>query len=274
MAEKVKNYIRKIRYLRHPYLIYRAILRPFEQRESKKNRSRISEYERNYESFEKGVEILTNVTEPNVVTLKKELDDSIFLRHIDSCIKQLKGTGGPISFESGLLLYVLIRRLDPKIVVETGVANGISSAFILKALNANANGGLYSIDLHYREGVIVPLGKSLGWVIPEELRPRWTLMLGESTRILPKMLDGLQSIDIFIHDSRHTYKNMINEYNIVWPYLKDGGILLSDDVIDNNAFLEFADKVKLPLVVIDRLGAIRKDLKDSLKTFKDSINIV
>lgn len=144
--------------------------------------------------------------------------------------------------------------------METGVANGISSSFILKALEENAGGRLYSLDLHYREGVSVPSGKRLGWVIPEELMHRWSLILGESTKVLPKLLRELGSIDIFFHDSRHTYRTMMREYSIAWPYIRKGGLLLSDDVTCNDAFLDFSGFVKqYPVILLGRVGAIRKD---------------
>jgi predicted O-methyltransferase YrrM len=199
-----------------------------------------------------------NVNKSDIVKLIRELEDSNFLRYINSCIEQTRGIGGSMDIEYGQLLYVLVRISKPAVVVETGVANGVSSSFILKALDDNARGRLYSIDLHYREGVAVPLGKELGWVIPWELRNRWSLVLGESTRILPKLLRRLRCIDFFLHDSRHTYKTMMNEYNIVWPYLRYGGLLLSDDVIENDAFIDFADRVKMHFVVVGRMGVIKK----------------
>jgi len=44
-------------------------------------------------------------------------------------------------------LYNLIRDTRPSIVVETGVASGVSTAYILQALEDNRKGKLYSIDL-------------------------------------------------------------------------------------------------------------------------------
>lgn len=44
-------------------------------------------------------------------------------------------------------LYLLIRAIKPAIVVETGVAAGISSSHILKALCDNGSGFLHSVDL-------------------------------------------------------------------------------------------------------------------------------
>ena len=44
-------------------------------------------------------------------------------------------------------LYGICRRINPEIVVETGVSIGTSSSFILQALEDNKKGHLYSIDL-------------------------------------------------------------------------------------------------------------------------------
>lgn len=258
VIEKVKNYIRKIHYLRHPYLITRAIIRPFEEWESQKHNLRVSEYERYSTSLEEGVKILTGIEKSCTVKLMRELEGSNFLQHINLCIKQIESIGGPMNVESGLTLYALTRVLRPEVVVETGVANGISSSFILKALDNNGKGTLYSIDLHYREGVTVPLGRKLGWVIPEELRHRWSLLLGESTKVLPRLLHDLGFVDIFLHDSRHTYRTMMKEYAIAWPYLRRGGLLLSHDVKLNDAFLDFCDKVDNVPIVISDIGAIVK----------------
>jgi predicted O-methyltransferase YrrM len=45
------------------------------------------------------------------------------------------------------LIYALVRSLKPSIVVETGVAGGMSSCYILKGLRDNNKGELFSIDL-------------------------------------------------------------------------------------------------------------------------------
>ena len=43
--------------------------------------------------------------------------------------------------------YLVCRLLEPAVVVETGVAYGVSSAFILRALEKNGRGVLHSVDL-------------------------------------------------------------------------------------------------------------------------------
>ena len=255
------KFVLKMRYLRHPYLIWRTFIRPLEEQNSKKHCFRLNEYNIYSIPLEEAIKRLFGVDTNEVVGLKEQLEFSGLLKHIKSCLSLMDSycSGAPIGEELGMMLYMVIKQLKPCVVLETGVANGVSSSsFILKALSENSYGRLYSIDLHCREGVTVPLGKKLGWIIPKEIRDRWSLMLGESTKVLPRLLSKVGSIDIFLHDSRHLYRTMMSEYFAVWPYLNEGGLLISDDVIENDAFIDFADKVKLHPIVVDRMGVIKK----------------
>jgi len=137
------------------------------------------------------------------------------------------------------LLYLICRITKPEIVVETGVKDGFSSSFILFALEMNKKGRLYSIDLPNSQGQELGPDKDTGWLVPEELKPRWSLILGSSDSKLPALLQDIGKIDIFIHDSDHSYQNMIFEFKQSWGYLKAGGYLLSDDITDNQAFADF-----------------------------------
>jgi predicted O-methyltransferase YrrM len=135
--------------------------------------------------------------------------------------------------------YLACRLLKPAMVVETGVAYGVSSAFVLKALEENGHGRLHSVDLP-------PLRRETerfwGIVVPEALRGRWKLHRGSSTRVLPGLLEGLGEVDLFVHDSLHTYRNMRREFETVWPRLRTGGVILADDVERNAAFGEVLRK--------------------------------
>lgn len=57
------------------------------------------------------------------------------------------------------------------------------------------------------------------------------------------LLEQLGKINMFIHDSQHSYENMMFEYITAWNHLKEGGILLSDDTNLNRAFIDFSAKV-------------------------------
>jgi predicted O-methyltransferase YrrM len=155
---------------------------------------------------------------------------------------------GRIGGYSQELLYRLIRLYKPETVIETGVYRGISSSFILQALEDNGSGILYSIDLPMAKYVdergnldYSPLsqGEITGFCVPDKLKKRWSLILGDSKTELPILLENVKSVDMFYHDSEHTYNSMMREYETVFPYLNKNSILSSDDVSWNNAFKDF-----------------------------------
>ena len=123
--------------------------------------------------------------------------------------------------------YAVIKLLKPEVVVETGVGAGVSSWTILKAMDENGSGRLISIDLPTPNTELLP---EVGYLVPRDLRDRWDLRTGPSQKLLPQTLKELGKIDIFQHDSRHSYSNQLREYQTAWPFINDGGLLVSDDV--------------------------------------------
>lgn len=154
-------------------------------------------------------------------------------------------------------LYVICRILKPEAVVETGVADGFSSSFILKAMEVNNQGHLYSIDLPNQAGHEIRQDKTTGWIIPDKLRTRWDLILGASSEELSPLLRKLNKIDMFYHDSDHSYENMEFEFNAAYQHLNKNGILISDDITDNSAFDEFFSRNCLRHIKLFKLGVIR-----------------
>ena len=148
-------------------------------------------------------------------------------------------------------LYIATRDSRPTIVVETGVLKGHSSSAILGAMAENDTGTLISIDLpmEQQQSVIVgeqhiqdslaSSGFSVGGVIPLHLRFRWTLFLGNSLQVLPRVLAQQENISMFVHDSLHTYDHMMAEYRLGYDALEPGGLLVSDDVNYNSAWSDF-----------------------------------
>jgi hypothetical protein len=171
------------------------------------------------------------------------------------------------------LLYFIVRSTKPAVVVETGVASGQSTGFILQAMKDNKKGKLYSIDLPfqwytYTQGKTkelhldsLPPGNLPGYLVPEVLKKNWKLLMGDTYKELPKLLKKLKNIDIFIHDSEHTYKTMMFEYETSWPFIKKSGLLLSDDVHFTKAFDDFAKKVKAKPQKFQSLGILIKKAK-------------
>lgn len=167
------------------------------------------------------------------------------------------GYGGQMTREAPAI-YSLVRLLKPRVIVETGVADGVTSSYILRALEDNGEGRLYSIDL---PSGLLPEGRSPGWIVDEALRKRWDLRVGDAAELLPPLLAELGEIDMFLHDSLHTYAHMTLEYRVAWPRLKPGGLFLSHDVGQNWAFFDFMKEKKIGWGrwrVLHVLGGLRK----------------
>ena len=187
----------------------------------------------------------------NIKDFEKELEE--LDEHMDNFFQKLESKKYPskekpyptnysINLDSRKFLYILCRIIKPKNVVETGVAYGLSSSYILKALETNNSGTLYSIDSIFRPWQNEDM---IGAAIPQYLRHRWNLHLGKSSEKLEKIFDNLDGVNIFIHDSLHTYKNMMFEFELAETNLSDSGIILSDDVLDNDAFFDFSNNQEL-----------------------------
>ena len=152
----------------------------------------------------------------------------------------------------GVVLYAICRRIKPDIVVETGVASGVSSSYILCALEKNKQGRLYSIDLPWWPE------EPSGWMIPDYLRHRWHLIQDKSSRALAPLLKEAGQIDVFLHDSEHSYRNMTWEYQTAWKHLRVGGLLLSHNIDDNSAFPDFCQERGAPGYALTNLGGVVK----------------
>ena len=146
-----------------------------------------------------------------------------------------------------IILYFLVRLVKPKILIETGVSHGVSSLYILQGIEKNQCGKLFSIDFQINyissdnrlvKGELPTT--SVGICVPSHLRKNWTLILGDSKKELPKLLSKIDSFDFFLHDSDHTEKHMIWEFQEIWFKLRKSGILASDDTFLNNAFSLFS----------------------------------
>ncbi|MGC4049642.1 MAG: class I SAM-dependent methyltransferase [Paludibaculum sp.] len=133
----------------------------------------------------------------------------------------------------GRLCYAACRSMEPDSVVETGVAHGVTTAYILLALHQNGRGHLRSIDLPPLSSHSVD---NVGIVVPERLRDRWALYRGASREQLPKSLGDAGHVDVFVHDSLHTYSTMSWEFRTALQKLRRPGLIISDDVEGNTAF--------------------------------------
>lgn len=136
------------------------------------------------------------------------------------------------------LTYACARLLRPDVVVETGVANGYTTGAILAALDENDKGTLLSFDLPHLHP---DAEESVGAAVDPALQARWTLHMGPAAPTLRRVLPGCPPVDIVVQDAAHTVRGQLAEYRAAWPFLKSGGLLISDDV--GPGFVAFAADV-------------------------------
>jgi len=168
---------------------------------------------------------------------------------------------GWVNLDDALFLYWLVRQVKPRTIVQTGVCNGLSAAFMMLGLVKNGpEGTLHVIDLppvfnpHDPTwtvegkvyGVVIPEGKTSGWLVPDAYRDRFEVWNGDARELLPKMVDKVDSIDFFYHDSDHTYNHMMFEFHEAKHRLNKGGLVVGDDVSWNASLWDFADEFAVP----------------------------
>ena len=49
-------------------------------------------------------------------------------------------------------------------------------------------------------------------------------------------------VDLFLHDSDHSRENQLREFRLMWPALREGGLLIADDVAESGAFSLWAQE--------------------------------
>ncbi len=239
---------------------------------------------RHRDTYQREMRRLTGLSPGRERRYRQRLAETGLTRHLEACHNEFAATvrgitprgspydPGAVPPEDGARLYLLVRQLRPEVIVETGVCNGFSTAYLLEALADNDSGRLISIDFpefagpdpggefwEGKGGAVVPAGREPGWVIPTPLRDRWELVLGRSQDRLPEVLARVAPIDLFLHDSEHSYECMTFEFTAAYEALRPGGVLLSDDVGWNDAFGDFARRHGLrPYLVGPDLGALQK----------------
>jgi predicted O-methyltransferase YrrM len=130
--------------------------------------------------------------------------------------------------EFGQLLMETVLISKPKVVVEIGTGQGYSTTWILKGLNANENGIVYTFDSVYRA--------PFAWDAEGIDRHR--------AKILPdfRIEDCPDQIDMVFHDSSHFFEEHVQpDLALLIPRMKVGGIICVHDIIHS---YEMGEKLK------------------------------
>lgn len=155
-----------------------------------------------------------------------------------------------------ILLYALVRAKQPALMIETGILHGMTTIFLLRAMEQNGTGRLLSVDLpSYADSgpankdgyfATLPEGCEPGWIVPEDKYTNWQLEKRSSRDVLPLL--QADDLDVFLHDSEHTFSTMWFELDWAWERLRPGGILICDNIEASTAFGDIARRYgKFPL---------------------------
>lgn len=138
-------------------------------------------------------------------------------------------------------LYVYIRITKPKLIVETGVANGFTTITILEALRGT-EGVLHSFDIDANSKKVGENYKNWYWHQIDFRRP---------LKSLKNSIVSIEGIDLWLHDSDHSYYWQSNEFTIARKKIKKHGLFISDDIDTSRAWKENKDFFSRSFVVLD-----------------------
>jgi len=157
-------------------------------------------------------------------------------RHLDR-MHRLGGRTSYIEIDAPLELYAIARLLRPSHVVEVGVSSGVSSAYLLAALERNRRGTLHSVDLPSTPrrpargrgaSWSIPPGRSSGWAVPLPLRRGWDLRLGDKADVIPRLARELPRVDLLVYDVPHNEADLVREFAELDRRLPRGAVAIAD----------------------------------------------
>lgn len=153
------------------------------------------------------------------------------------------------------LLYFLVRKFMPNIVVETGVAAGWSSLAILRGLKKNKNGKLYSSDFPYFR--LENPEQYIGILAKNELNKiNWFLDIrGDDVAINEiKKKIGNNPIDIIHYDSDKSYSGREQFLKNLYSNINSKTVIIFDDIQDNLHFKNLVNKKKESFCIVEFNG--------------------
>jgi hypothetical protein len=174
-----------------------------------------------------------------VRAIEQARGERALFRYLDR-LHQEGGRSSYVEIDAPLELYALVRLLRPTHVVEVGVSSGVSSAYLLQAMEREGRGTLHSVDLPKLEALrprvprspgpswSIPPGRSSGWAVPLRLRKRWDLRLGDKREVVPLLAGELDQVGLFVYDVPHVELQAGKEFAALDPRLPAGSVAISD----------------------------------------------
>jgi len=173
-----------------------------------------------------------------------------FRRRGDSLLASVPyemGGGGDFAF-----MYFLTRMMRPRVVVETGVAAGWTTAAVLTALRENGEGDLFSSDFPYFRHRDPE--QHIGVLVPSEVRDRWVLDLRGDRKALPDFVTRVSGIDLVHYDSDKSYAGRQEAAEVLRPHLSPTAVWVEDDLHNNVYFRDTVTRLQCDYRVLSSPG--------------------
>lgn len=191
--------------------------------------------QRNLEYLTAFVAVITKVPASAVRAYINELiGDNALRSHIDVLLRQPE-VYMPMDllwdFGRRLGWYAAVRALKPRLVVETGVAQGLGAVVLCSALLRNGAEGAPGRYLG------TDIDRKAGYLLTDPYRAVGTIAYGDSIATLSALNVG---IDIFINDSDHSADYELREYRTITPRLNAASLILGDNSHSTDSLYKFA----------------------------------
>lgn len=144
--------------------------------------------------------------------LDEALDDPDLPADIGWRALFLKRDARPVGHH--LAAYAAVRATRPAVAIETGILDGLGSRTILRALQRNGDGHLWSFD-------VMP---GAGALVPPRLRAAWTPVYASTATALEPLL-AQRDVGFFLHDSDADHQEL--ELRAVLRRAAPGAVLMT-----------------------------------------------
>ncbi|HTL83154.1 MAG TPA: O-methyltransferase [Bacteroidia bacterium] len=164
----------------------------------------------------------------------------------------------------GRILSMFSKMLAPKLIVEVGTFTGYSAICLAEGLAEN--GRLITIDINEElKPKVVPYFEEAGFGNKIEMR------CGDAAQLLKEIPDG---VDLVFLDADK--ENYLLYWNILFPKLRSGGILIADNVLWSGKVLEkeSTDPETVGLKAFTQAVAAEKNSEQVLIPVRDGLLVV
>lgn len=152
-------------------------------------------------------------------------------------------TYGEISLGSkpalwALLLFKLIRTMQPETAVELGTCIGISAAYQSAALQLNGKGSLITIE--GSEAIAGLAKKNLESLNLQNVE----ICCGTFKEVLPQVFAATSALDYVFIDGHHDEQATVAYFELLLPHLSPGALLVFDDISWSNGMRRAWEKIR------------------------------